>query len=582
MENLEKIRHSLAHIMAQVVLEFWPKTKLGIGPAIENGFYYDFEILGEGKKRITISENDLEKIEDKMRELLAQNQKFVKKNITKLAAKKLFKSQAYKLELIKELPSKTVSTYTNGNFTDLCNGPHVKNTKEINPDAFNLTKIAGAYWKGDEKNKMLTRIYGIAFETEKELSDYIKMQEEAEKRDHRILGKKLDLFCFSELVGPGLPLFTPKGVAIKEELQKEVEKICRDCGFEKVATPHLAKIELYEISGHAKKFEEELFHVSSKKKHKFVMKPVQCPHQCQIYASKPRSYRDLPIRYMESEKQYRAEKPGEVGGLTRVYAITCEDGHTFCTKEQVKAEIKNLVNIIKEFYTSMGLWGNHWVSLSTREKDFSKYIGEKKDWDLCEKILQEVSDEMGLNAKKCPGEAAHYGPKIDFMFKDAFGKEVQIPTVQIDFATPKKFNLSYTDKDGKEKNPVIVHRAILGSYERFLALIIEHFAGAFPLWLSPVQAVIIPISEKHDEYAKKIEKELKENNIRVELRAENETLGKKIRETEMQKIPYLLIVGDKEISSNTVSVRQRGKGDIGQMDLDKFLEKIKKEIAEKK
>jgi len=408
------------------------------------------------------------------------------------------------------------------------------------------------------------------------------MMEEAKKRDHRKLGKELDLFCFSELVGPGLPLFTAKGTAIKEELQREVEKICRNHGFEKVSTPHLAKIDLYEISGHAKKFADELFHVTSKMGHKFVMKPVQCPHQTQIYASRPRSYRDLPIRYMESEKQYRAEKPGEVGGLTRVYAITCEDGHTFCTKNQVKDEIKTLVNIIKEFYTSIGLWGNHWVSLSTRGKDSSKYIGEKKDWDMCEKILKEVSEEMNLDAKKCPGEAALYGPKLDFMFKDAIGKEVQIPTVQIDFATPKKFNLAYVDKDGKEKNPVMVHRAILGSYERFLALIIEHYAGAFPVWLSPVQVAVIPISEKHDNYAKQVEKQLKDNNIRVEIKSADETLGKKIRESEMQKIPYLLIVGDKEISANAVSVRERGKGDAGQMPLDNFVAKIKQEIINKK
>jgi threonyl-tRNA synthetase len=580
--NIESIRHSLSHILAEAVLEFYPKTKIGMGPAIENGFYYDFQFSKP------LQEQDLQKIEEKMREIILKEQKFVKKNITKLSAKRLFKDQPYKLELIKELPGKTVSIYESGSFVDLCKGPHIKNTKEINPKAFNLTKIAGAYWRGDEKNKMLTRVYGLAFETEKELADHLKMLEEAEKRDHRKLGKELDLFCFSELVGPGLPLFTPKGVAIKEELQKEVEKICSNYGFEKVSTPHLAKIELFETSGHAKKFSDELFRVSSLKKHNFVLKPVQCPHQTQIYASKPRSYKDLPIRYMESEKQYRAEKPGEVGGLTRVYAITCEDGHTFCTREQVKNEIKTLVNIIKEFYSSIGLWGNHWVSLSTRGKDFSNYIGEKKDWNLCEKILQEVSDEMELKAKKCPGEAALYGPKLDFMFKDAIGKEVQIPTVQIDFATPKRFNLTFVDKDGKEKNPVMVHRAILGSYERFLALIIEHFAGAFPLWLSPVQAVVIPISEKHIDYAKKIENQLKENNIRVQVKNENETLGKKIRESEMQKIPYLLIIGDKEIEANSVSVRQRGlatqagKGDLGQMSLDNFILKVNQEIKEKK
>ena len=597
--NIEEIRHSLPHIMAQAILNLYPKTKLGMGPAIENGFYYDFLLTK------TLAPEDLQKIEAKMKEIILQNQKFTKKNISKLVAKKLFsakggsasggKDQPFKLELIKDLPGKTVSIYTTEPdkklqatsyklqpFVDLCKGPHIKNTSEIKLDTFKLTKIAGAYWKGSEKNKMLTRIYGLAFSTKDELQKYITMQEEAEKRDHRILGQKLDLFCFSDLVGGGLPLYTPKGVAIKEELQKEVERICRGYGFQKVSCPSLTKIDLFEISGHAKKFNDELFRVSSPNGHSFALKPVQCPHHTQIYASKPRSYKDLPIKYMESDKQYRAEKTGEVGGLTRVYAITVEDGHTFCTREQVKDEIKAMVNIIKEFYSSIGLWGNHWISLSTRGKDFSKYIGEKKDWDLCEKILKEVSDEMNLGAIKCPGEAALYGPKLDFMFKDAIGKEVQIPTVQIDFATPKKFNLVYTDKDGKEKNPVMVHRAILGSYERFLALIIEHFAGAFPVWLSPVQVSIIPISEKHLEYANSIKQKLLENNIRLEIRDEAETLGKKIRTVEMQKVPYLLILGDKEIQAEAVSVRQRSKGDLGQMPLDKFIQQIIEEIKNKK
>ena len=576
-ERQEKIRHSLAHILAEAVLCVFPKAKLGMGPAIESGFYYDFEFAKP------LQETDLEKIEAKMEELIDQNQSFTKKGITKTEAKKLFKNQPYKLALIKELPGKTVSVYTNGNFSDLCKGPHVKTTKEINPDAFKLTKIAGAYWKGDEKNKMLTRIYGLAFETKKQLQEYAKMLEEAEKRDHRVLGKKLDLFCFSELVGPGLPLYTPKGTIIKDELQKEIEKICRSYGFEKVSGPSLAKIDLFEASGHAKKFTEELFHVSSATGHKFVLKPVQCPHQTQIYASKPRSYRDLPIRYMESDKQYRAEKPGEVGGLNRVYAITVEDGHSFCTPEQVKDELRKMINIIWDFYKPLGLLKNSWVSLSLRDKKQpGKYIGENKDWNQCEKILQEVCDEMKLNAKRCEGEAALYGPKIDFMFKDAVGKEIQIPTVQIDFATPKRFKLSYTDKSGKPKTPVMVHRAILGSYERLIALLIEHYAGAFPVWLSPVQVSVLPISEKHDEYAQKILNQLKENNIRIELKNENETLGKKIREAETQKTPYLIIVGDKEVTSNAISVRQRSKGDLGQMPLDKFVEKIKQDIASKK
>ncbi|MBU0546643.1 threonine--tRNA ligase [Patescibacteria group bacterium] len=579
-DKIGNIRHSLSHLMATVVQEFFPGVKLGMGPAIENGFYYDFDLVPKGT---SFTPQDLSKIEKRMRELIKQNIPFNKRIITRTEAKELFKNQPYKLDLIKELRDNKINLYQHGNFVDLCLGPHVKKTEEIPQDAFKLTKIAGAYWKGDEKNPMLSRIYGLAFETKKELEDYLKIQEEAEKRDHRKLGKDLDLFYFSELVGPGLPLFTPKGTFIKEELQKNVEAICREYGFEKVSTPHLTKIDLYEISGHAKKFSDELFRVTSPRGHEFVLRPVQCPHQTQIYASKIRSYKELPIRYMESSNQYRAEKTGEVGGLNRVYAITVEDGHTFCTPEQVKSEIKAMVNIIKKFYTSFDLWGKHKVFLSVRDyKHHEKYIGEKKDWDLCEKILQEVSDEMKLNAEKKEGEAALYGPKLDFMFKDALGREIQIPTVQIDFATPKRFNLTYINKEGKEQNPVMVHRAILGSYERFLALIIEYFAGALPLWLSPVQVQVIPIGERHKKYAQSMVKELEAENIRASARIDNETVGKKIREGEMQKIPYLLIVGDREMKNETIGIRERGKGDLGAIGLSDFIEQIKIEIKDKK
>ena len=572
--KIEIVRHSLAHILAAAVQKLYPEAKFGIGPIIENGFYYDIDFGG--------SEQDLPKIEKAMRGLIQRGVKFEKEELNAEEAIKLFKKlkQPYKVELIQDLEKVTI--YKTGDFTDLCLGPHVSSTKEIKLDTFKLTKIAGAYWRGDEKNKMLTRIYGIAFESKKKLEEYQTMVEEAKKRDHRKLGKELDLFVFSDLVGPGLPLFTPKGVIIIDELKKHIESVCRNYGFEKVMTPHLAKIELFELSGHAKKFSEELFHVTSEKGHKFAMKPVQCPHQTQIYASRTRSYRDLPIRYMESEKQYRAEKTGEVGGLNRVYAITVEDGHSFCKIDQVKDEIKNMVNIIKEFYTALGLWENHWVSLSLRDYDHpEKYIGDSKDWDKCEKILAEVADEMKLDAKRMEGEAALYGPKLDFMFKDSLGKEIQIPTVQLDFATPKRFDLTYIDEKGREINPVMVHRAILGSYERFLALLIEHFAGAFPVWLAPVQTRIIPISEKFNKYAKKICEQLKKENIRTEIDESDETLGKKIREGETQKIPYLLIVGEKEEKSKTLAPRQRKKGNLGAMEVEKFVEKIKGEIEGK-
>ncbi|HZJ42123.1 MAG TPA: threonine--tRNA ligase [Patescibacteria group bacterium] len=582
MENLETKRHSLAHIMAAAIKELWPQAQLAIGPAIENGFYYDIDF-----QDIKLVETDLKTIEKKMSHIIKQNLKFEKKeqNIDEAIKEIALEDNPYKLEIIEDLKKKgetMVSFYTVGKFTDLCRGPHIESTLKIKPGSFKLQSLAGAYWRGDEKNKMLTRIYGLAFEDKAELDAHLQLIIEAEKRDHRKLGKELDLFCFSDLVGPGLPLFTPKGMIIIDELRNHIETVCRHYGFQKVMTPHLAKIGLYEISGHAKKFSDELFHVSSDKGHEFVMKPVQCPHQTQIYASKTRSYRDLPIKYMESEKQYRAEKSGEVGGLSRVYAITVEDGHTFCRPDQVKEELICLVNIIKDFYSALGLWGKHWVSLSVRDLDHpEKYIGEPADWDICEKMLQEVSDDMGLDAKRMEGEAALYGPKLDFMFRDSLGKEIQIPTVQVDFATPKRFNLVYTDKDGSEKNPIMVHRAILGSYERFLALIIEHFAGAFPLWLSPVQVKIVSVSEAHVDACEKLKRELQAEDIRVEVDSGNETLGNKIRKTIAEKIPHTLVIGDKEAKLDNLSVRDRGQNDSRTISKIDFIAELKKNIKDK-
>ncbi len=575
-EQLNKIRHSFAHILAAAVRELYPKTKFGIGPTIENGFYYDIDFEDE-----KIKEEDLVKIEKKMKHLIKQDLEFTRKekNIQDAIQEEKQKYQEYKTDLIKELKSqgeKEISYYKAGNFKDLCQGPHVESTKELNPKAFKLTSLAGAYWRGDEKNKMLTRIYGVAFKTSEELNQYLKLVEEAGQRDHRKLGKELDLFCFSDLVGPGLPMFTPKGTFIKESLQKRMEEICQGYGFEKVITPHLAKIDLYKLSGHADKFAEELFHVTSAHKQEYVMKPVQCPHQTQIYASKTRSYQDLPIRYMESEKQYRAEKPGEIGGLNRVIAITVEDGHSFCQVDQVKEEIKNIVNIIKEFYTSLGLWGNHWVSLSLRDYNSpDKYIGNIEDWNTCEQMLGEISEEMDLNAQKCEGEATLYGPKLDFMFRDSLGKEVQIPTVQLDFATPKKFNLTFVNNKGEEENPVMVHRAILGSYERFLALLIEHFSGAFPLWLAPEQVRIISVGESHKEYCQKLTKKLTTQNIRATADSKNDTVSYKIKKAIKEKIPYILVIGDKELNSDTLIVRDRGGEQTREVSEQDFIREIK-------
>lgn len=580
--QLETLRHSSAHILAAATLEMFPEAKFGIGPATENGFYYDFELPR------TLIPEDLPLLEERMERIIKENNSFEKAEIPVDEAMEKFKEldQTLKLEIIDDLHkngNETVTIYKSGNFVDLCSGPHIESSGKIDPRAFALTKISGVYWKGDAEKQQLQRIYGVVFENEDGLKNYFRTVEEAAKRDHRKLGKELDLFCFSDLVGPGLPLFTPNGTIIKDELQKHIEKVCRGYGFQKVSTPHLAKIDLYEKSGHSQKFGEELFQVTSHYKQNYVLKPVQCPHQTQIFASKARSYRDLPIRYMESEKQYRDEKPGEIGGLQRVIAITVEDGHSFCTVDQVKREVKNMVEIIQNFYTSLGMWENHSVSLSVRDYAHpEKYIGESSDWDICEKILQDISDEMGLDAVKHEGEAALYGPKLDFMFRDSLGKEIQIPTVQLDFATPKRFDLEYTNNEGGKSSPIMVHRAILGSYERFMMLLIEHFAGAFPLWLSPVQVAILPISEKFADYAEEVKNKFLENNIRVELSDRAESLGKRISEAEKMKTPYIVVIGEKEATEKTVAIRTRGIKEQQTLPIDEFVEKITKEIKEKK
>lgn len=459
-----------------------------------------------------------------------------------------------------------------------------KEMKKINKNQFiKLLRTSGVYLDNDSNKEMITRISGKGFNSKDELEKYNQFLEEARERDHRKIGKDLDLFCFSSYAGPGLPLYTPRGTIIKDELQNEIEQVCRKYGFQKVSCPALADISLFETSGHAAKFNDELFRVSSPKGHKFVLKPVQCPHHTQIYASKIRSYKELPIRYMESDKQYRAELQGAVGGLSRVYAITVEDGHSFCRITQVKDEVKNMCNLIKEFYTRMGLWKNNWVSLSVRDQDHpEKYIGSKEDWNLCEQILQEISDELGLDAKRCEGEAALYGPKLDFMFEDALGREIQIPTVQLDFSTPKRFNLSYINENGEKEIPVMVHRAVLGSYERFLVLLLEQTKGILPLWLSPVQVNIVPVNMKyHNEYCKQLKERLLKEDIRVEYDNEEESMNKKIRHSNMMKNPYTLIIGDKERDNNSISYRKYNSQETISLSLDKFIEQIKQEIKQR-
>ncbi|MEI7689822.1 MAG: threonine--tRNA ligase [Candidatus Saccharibacteria bacterium] len=598
-DKLSIMRHSLAHIMAAAIQRIWPETKFGVGPVVENGFYYDVD-LGDVK----ISESNFAKIEKSMREIIEYGDNFEQYDMPIDEAIKWAQdnNQPYKEELLNDLKRsgttvakdidqnelgvatdgesavESVSFYKNGSFVDLCLGPHIANTKEVG--AFKIMRIAGAYWRGSEKNAQMQRLYAVAFETQEELDDYMERLEQSKLRDHRRLGQELDLFCFSDLVGPGLPMYTPRGTTIIGELQNCIEGVCRNYGFSKVKAPHLAKRVLFETSGHAGKFGDELFSVESPKGHQFSLKPVQCPHHTQIYASKVRSYKDLPIRYMESDKQYRAEKTGEIGGLNRVFAITVEDGHSFCRVDQVKQEVVNMVNIIRDFYTALGLWDNHRVCLSVRDYAHpEKYIGDVADWDLCEQMLQEISDELGLNAERSEGEAALYGPKLDFMFKDAMGKEIQIPTVQLDFATPKRFNLTYVDRDGQEVSPVMVHRAVLGSYERFMVLLIEHFAGWFPLWLAPEQVRILTINDTVGDYVAEVEEVLKNTilmkpvkyrEIRYTVDDRNESLGKKIREATNWKIPVQLIIGQKDKDAREVSVRtQSGEEKVA---LDKLAE----------
>ncbi|MCX6718560.1 MAG: threonine--tRNA ligase [Candidatus Staskawiczbacteria bacterium] len=586
MENIEKIRHSLAHILASAVLELYPKTKLGMGPAIENGFYYDF-LLPAGALREGGQEETLQKIEDKMKALILQKLKFEKQNITKRRAKKLFAIQPYKLELIKDLPGENVSIYQTGEFVDLCKGPHIKSTKEIDVKAFKLNKIAGAYWKGSEKNKMLTRIYGLAFETEKELADYLKMMEEAEKRDHRKLGKELKIFTFSEMVGPGLPLWLPNGAVIIEEIEKLGKDMEREAGYLRVKTPHIAKEIMYKTSGHLPYYADTMFPPmileEDGKKIKYYLKAMNCPHHHQIYAFEPRSYRDLPLRLAEYGTCYRYEKSGELFGLMRVRSMEMNDAHIYCTEEQFAEEFLNVIKLYLEYFKIFGIQ-KYVMRFSTHSKEGlgKKYINNEKLWKKTEDMVRATLLKEKIPFVEVKNEAAFYGPKIDVEVWSAIGREFTLATNQVDFAVPERFGLTYIDKDGKEKTPICIHRAPLSTHERLIGFLIEHYAGAFPLWLSPVQIAVIPISEKHDDYAKKIEKELKENNVRVEVKNENESLGKKIREAEMQKIPYLLIVGDKEISANAVSVRERGKGDLGQVQIDKFIDKIKEEIKLRK
>ncbi|PIR42255.1 threonine--tRNA ligase [candidate division WWE3 bacterium CG_4_9_14_0_2_um_filter_35_11] len=584
MENkLHESRHSAEHVLTQAMKNLGYKFHMAMGPATDDGFYFDFELL-EG----TISEDDFPKIEKEIEKIIKLDLPITEHEINADDARKLFKDNPYKQEWIDEIISNEspLTIYWIGtpdakdSFVDLCKGPHVNSTKEIG--VVKLLSIAGAYWRGSEKNKMLTRIYGTAFETKKELEEYLEKKEKQSANDHRILGKKLDLFAFSDLVGKGFVMYTPKGTIIKNELKNALVAMSKKYGVLEVNIPHLAKIDLYKISGHADKFSDELFRVTTHYDEEFVLKPVNCPHHTQIYASKPRSYRDLPIRYIESTQQHRDEKPGAIGGLNRTRSFEIDDGHTFCTPNQIKQEVINTIKIVEEFYTGLGMWGKHWVSLSFSDPNTpEKYIGEPKDWQKAEEMLQQISDELKLNAKVMIGEAALYGPKIDFMLKDVQGNDRQLATVQVDFAMPKRFELTYTDEGGVKKTPVMMHRAILGSYGRFIANLIESTGGAFPVWLSPVQVMVIAISEKSFDYAKKIESELNMEDIRVESDLSSETMGNKIRKAGEQKVPYMLIIGEKEAEAKTVSIRTRDGKQKNNVDLKTFTSMIKTNIMTK-
>lgn len=575
-DYLDLLRHSTAHLLAAAVLDLYPKSKPTIGPSIENGFYYDFDDL-------KITEEDLPKIETRMHDLAKSWESFERIEVDKNQARGEFKDNEYKIELIEEFAgeNKQLTIYKSGDFRDLCRGGHIENpSRELK--YFKLLSIAGAYWRGNENNPMLTRIYGTAFSSHEELESYLVEVEKAKQYDHRVLGKKLDLFAFSELVGKGLVMYTPKGTIIKNELQRAVLEASREFGAQEVNIPHMAKIDLYKISGHADKFSDELFIVKSHYDEELVLKPVNCPHHTQIYQSRPRSYRDLPIRYVESTQQHRDEKPGALGGLNRTRSFEIDDGHTFCTTEQIRTETGNLIKTIEKFYTSLGMWGKHWVSLSFRDPNTpEKYIGEMKDWEMAEAMLKDINSELELGGKVMEGEAALYGPKIDIMLKDALGNDRQLGTVQIDFAMPKRFGLTYTDADGKDITPVMIHRAILGSYGRFIANLLETTGGAFPVWLSPVQVIILPITDRAVEYAKLVYKELQEHRVRTEVDDRSETLGAKIRDAQEQKVPFMIILGDKEVEAQNISLRTRNGENKNNVSLDDFIETITKNISER-
>jgi threonyl-tRNA synthetase len=576
MKKIEIMRHSLSHVLAAAVYEMFPETKFGMGPAVENGFYYDFDLPR------TLIPEDLEILEEKMRRIIAANLKFERADISIMEALKYFKKakQPYKLELIKDIKkenpkSKTVSVYRTDKFVDLCSGPHIESTGEINPSSFKLTKISGAYWKGDEKNKMLQRIYGVAFSNPKELRQYLAMMAEAEKRDHKKIGRDLELFSFHG-ESPGSAFWHPKGMTVWNELEHFGKGLRKKFGFQEIQTPLIAKNILWKQSGHWEHYSSSMFSIKSENEI-YCLKPMDCPFNILMYKEKTKSYRDLPVRFTEIGRIMRNEKSGELNGLLRVRYLTQDDSHIFCLPSQVETEIANLLRMVKEYYPAFGLEPKYY--LSTRPDDF---MGEKSEWDGAEKNLASALKKEKVKYEIKEKDGAFYGPKIDIDINDALGRSWQLATIQLDFQMPQRFDLEYIDGDGKQKTPVMIHAAVFGSFERFIGILTEHFAGAFPLWLSPIQVEVIPVSEKFEKYAKEILSKLLENNIRATLKDSGESLGKRIRTAQNEKINYMLIVGEKEMKAKNVAVRNREKGDIGAMTAEKFLEKVQQEITDKK
>jgi threonyl-tRNA synthetase len=570
-KKLEIMRHSAAHVMAEAVQSIFPDAKFGIGPAIENGFYYDFDLPR------SLTPDDLPSIEAKMSGIIASNVPFIRDEVTKEEARQLFAAQPYKLELIDEIPDEKVSLYRQGSFVDLCRGPHIESTKEIPKSALRLDKIAGAYWRGSEKNPMLQRIYGLLFQSKKELDEYLATQEEIKKRDHRKIGKDLDLFVFSDLVGKGLPLFTEKGSIIRRELESFVVDEEMRRGYKHVYTPDLANIELYKTSGHYPYYKDSMYPVMKVEEEELMLRPMTCPHHFELYASKPRSYKELPFRIAELAKQFRYEKSGELTGLIRVRSFCLADSHIICQPDQAMDEINAVLDLIEYVSATLGLdTGDNYryrLSLGDR-KDNTKYYKDDEAWDFAEDVLRKVLIQRKANYFEAEKEAAFYGPKIDIQMKNIAGKEETAFTVQYDFVMPKRFKLTYIDKDQKEKEPIVIHRSSVGAIERTMAFLIEHYGGAFPVWLAPVQVMVIPVADRHLDYARKLEAELRSGGVRAETDARSERVNFKIRQAQLSKVPYMLVVGDKEVADNTVAVRLRSGEQLPPQSFSSFKESL--------